>query len=140
MIEGMISDHVVPEIVRIGVGNARIKCVTRQRVEYLDEAGQECFVDLEECARNWVKLRNEEDEDEDDIDIDEDDFVVLASEDDAAARRRRRYVGGRGLLEDPPWIEFANKRRIRFEFESLNEGYGLIIPLKKVRLLTLDMN
>ena len=76
MIEGMISDHVVPEIVRIGVGNARIKCVTRQRVEYLDEAGQECFVDLEECARNWVQSHDEDDED---------DFVVLTSED----RRRR---------------------------------------------------
>ncbi len=43
-------NHTVPEIVRIGVGNARIKCVTRQRVEYFDEAEQECFVDLDECA------------------------------------------------------------------------------------------
>jgi hypothetical protein len=120
-----------PEIVRIGVGNARMKCVTRQRLEYIDEAGQECFVDLEECARNWVQSLTEEDED---------DFVQLTSEDSDAASRKRRYVGGRGLLEDPPWIEFANKRRTRFEFESLNEGYGLIIPLKKVRLLTLDMN
>ena len=117
-----------PEIVRIGVGNARITCVTRQRLEYINEAGQECFVDLEECARNWAQSCPEEDED---------DFVQLPSEDSAAARR---YVGGRGLLEDPPWIEFANKRRTRFEFESLNEGYGLIIPLKSVRLLTLDMN
>jgi hypothetical protein len=100
---------------------ARIKCVTPQRVEYFDEAGQECFVDLDECARNW-RLRNE----------DEDDFDLLTSE-DSAARRKPRYVGGRGLLEYPPWIEFANKSRTRFEFEPLNEGYGLIIPLKKVR-------
>jgi hypothetical protein len=121
----------VPEIVRIDVGNARIKRVTRQRLEYINEAGQECFVDLEECARNWALSLTEEDED---------DFDLLTSEDSAAARRKPRYVGGRGLLEDPPWIEFANKRRTRFEFESLNEGYGLIIPLKKVRLLTLDMN
>jgi hypothetical protein len=105
-----------PEIVGIGVANACIKCVTPQRVEYFDEAGQECFVDIEECARNWVQLHG------------------------ARRGRKYRYVGGRGLLEDPPWIEFANKRRTRFEFESLNEGYGLIIPLKKVRLLTLDMN
>jgi hypothetical protein len=41
----------VPEIVRIGVANSRIKCVTPQRVEYLDEAGQECFVDLDKCVR-----------------------------------------------------------------------------------------
>jgi hypothetical protein len=122
--------NVSPEIIRIGAGNARIKCVTPQRVEYFDESGQECFVDLEECARNWVQSLTGEDED---------DLVLLASE-NSAARRKPRYVGGRGLLEDPPWIEFANKRRTRFEFESLNEGYGLIIPLKRVRLLTLDMN
>lgn len=117
--------QIVPEIVRIGVGNARIKCVTRQRVEYFDEAGQECFVDLDECARDWVEKCG-------------DNFVEWTSEDSDAVRPKRRYVGERGLLYDPPWIEFANKRRTRFEFESLNEGYGLIIPLKRVRCLTLD--
>jgi hypothetical protein len=127
-------NETVPEIVRIGVANACIKCVTRQRVEYINEAGQECFVDLEECAKKWAKSLTEEDEE----DEGDDDFVLLTPED--SARRKRRHVGGRGLLEDPPWIEFANSRRTRFEFESLNEGYGLIIPLKKVRLLTLDMN
>ncbi len=35
-------NQTVPEMVRIGVGTARIKCVTPQRVEYFDEAGQEC--------------------------------------------------------------------------------------------------
>ncbi len=118
-------DEILPEIVRIGVGNARIKCVTRQRVEYFDEAEQECFVDLDECARTWVEECG-------------DDFVEWRSEDNDAARGMPRYVGRRGLLYDPPWIEFANKSRTRFEFESLNEGYGLIIPLKKVRCLTLD--
>jgi len=39
-------NQTVPEIVRIGVANARIKCVTPQRVEYRDEAGRECFVEL----------------------------------------------------------------------------------------------
>ena len=64
-------NQMVPEIVRIDVGNARIKSVTRQRVEYLDEAGQECFVDLDECDRNWVEFHNEN----------EGDFVLLTSED-----------------------------------------------------------
>jgi hypothetical protein len=76
-------------------------------------------------TRNWVEEC-------------EDDFVLWTSEDSAVARGKPRYVGERGLLGDPPWIEFANKRRTRFEFESLNEGYGLIVPLKKVRCLTLD--
>jgi hypothetical protein len=44
-------NQMVPEIVRIGVANARIKCVTPQRVEYRDEAGEECFVNLDKCVR-----------------------------------------------------------------------------------------
>jgi hypothetical protein len=122
-------DQKVPEIVRIGVANARIKCVTRQRVEYLDEAGQECFIDLDECAENW---RNE----------DEDDFDLLTSEDrdSAATTNSRRHVGERGMLEDLPWFKFMNKRRTRFEFWSLNEAYTLKLQLMKVRNLTLDAN
>jgi hypothetical protein len=52
---GAQVNQMVPEIVRIGVSNARITCVTPQRVEYVDEAGQECFVDLDECSRNLLK-------------------------------------------------------------------------------------
>jgi hypothetical protein len=105
---------------------ARIKCVTPQRVEYFDEAGQECFVDLDECARNW-RLRNE----------DEDDFDLLTSE-DSAATSSSRYVGDRALSFDPPWIEFRNNRRTRLEFESSNEALGLKLQLMSVRWLTLD--
>jgi hypothetical protein len=95
---GVQVNQVVPEIVRIGVGNARIQCVTPQRVEYFDEAGQECFVDLEECARNWVKEYRD------------------------TGRRKYRYVAGRGMIEHPHWVEFANKRRTRLEFWS-SEAY-----------------
>jgi hypothetical protein len=122
-------NQMVPEIVRISVANARIKCVTPQRVEYLDEAGQECFVDLDKCARNWVQLQNE----------DEGEFDLLTSEDSAAACSSR-CVGERGLLDDPPWVEFTNKRRTRFEFGSYYEAYTLLAPLTKARRRTIDMN
>ena len=101
--------QIAPEIVRIDVDNARIKSVTRQRVEYLDESGQECFVDLEECNRNYLHLGG-----------------------------RTRYVGDRALLFDPPWIGFRNNRRTRFEFESSNEALGFKLQLMRVRWLTLD--
>ena len=117
-------NRIVPEIVRIGVANTRIKCVTPQRVEYFDEAGQECSVDLEECNRNYVQLDNED---------------LLTSE-DSAATSSSRYVGMRGLLVDPPWIEFTNKRRTRFEFGSSNEARTLKLQLMKVRWLTFDAN
>lgn len=118
-------DEIEPEIVRIGVSNARITCVTPQRVEYVDEAGKECFVDLDECSRNSVQSRIE----------DEGDFVVMTSEDrDAAAR----YVALRDLLHDPAWIEFRNQRRTRFEFGSSNEARGLKLQLMRLRWRTDD--
>jgi hypothetical protein len=121
------ANQMVPEIVRIGVANARIKCVTPQRVEYLDESGQECFVDLEECVRNWVQYCNEN----------KDEFVWLTSEDSAAAWNSR-CVGQRDLLDDPPWVEFTNKRRTRLEFGSYEEAYELLEPLGKAGWHTFD--
>jgi hypothetical protein len=115
-------NQMVPEIVRIGVAHACIKCVTPQRVEYLDEAGLECVVDLDECNRNYVQLDNEE----------------LSTSEDSAATSRSHYVGHRGLLDDPPWIEFTNKRRTRFEFGSSNEALGLKLQLMKARWHTFD--
>ena len=47
------------ELVRIGTDRARIIRVTRQKVEYNDEAGREQFVDLEQCARIWICLERD---------------------------------------------------------------------------------
>jgi hypothetical protein len=116
-------NQMMPEIVRIGVANARIKCVTPQRVEYLDEAGRECFVDLEGCVRNWVLQFDNEDEGE-----------------DGANNWDLHCVGRRGMLVDPPWIEFANKRRTRFEFGSNDEARALLGQLAKVHWRTFDCN
>ena len=116
---GAQANQMVPEIVRFGVANSRIKCVTPQRVEYLDEAGQECFVDLEECARNWVQLHNKDD----------DDLIRMTSQ-GFFDSFYSSFVGQRGLLDDPPWVEFMNKRRTRFEFGSENEARKLLRPLR----------
>jgi hypothetical protein len=124
-------NQILPEIVWVGAANALIKSVTRQRLEYFDDTRQECFVDLDECAKYW-QLQNE----------DEDDFDPLTSEDSSTtcSSRRIRYVGKRGMLDDPPWIEFTNKRRTRFEFASLREARALKLQLMRVRCLTLDDN
>lgn len=102
-------NQIATEIVRVGVANASIKGVTPQRLDYLDEAGQERFVDLEECIGS-------------------------------AASGSSRCVGRRGLLDDPPWIEFTNNRRTRFEFGSSNEASGLKLEIMKARWRTLDGN
>jgi hypothetical protein len=41
---GTQVNQMVPDIVRIGVTNARIKCVTPQRVEYRDEADKSALL------------------------------------------------------------------------------------------------
>lgn len=115
-------NEMVPEIVRIGVESARIKCVTPQRVEYLDQTGKECFVDLDKCVRNWGQR------------------AQLESEDVAASEWGSRCVAERGFLDDPPWVEFTNERRTRFEFASLSEALTLKLLLAKVRWRTFDAN
>jgi hypothetical protein len=79
-------NQTVPEIVRIGVANACIKCVTPQRVEYLDEVGLGCFVDLKECARNRVQY-------------------VESWREDGAREWDFRLVAKCGFLDDSPCIE-----------------------------------
>jgi hypothetical protein len=113
-------NQIVPEIVRIGVANARIKRVTPEdRIEYLDEAGQERFVNIKECARNWVQLHNK----------DHDDLIRMTSQ-GFFDSFYSSFVGQRGLLDDPPWVEFMNKRRTRFEFGSENEARKLLRSLR----------
>ena len=41
------------ELIRVGTSGARIVRVTQKRIEYIDMAGQDQFIDLEECARAW---------------------------------------------------------------------------------------
>jgi hypothetical protein len=123
---GIRVNQMVPEIVRIGVSNARIKCVTPQRVEYRDEAGQECFVDLDTCLRIPVYFYYEK----------EGDLVLWTSEGSDS-----QCVARRSSHDHPPeWVEFTNKRRTRFEFESSNEALGLKLQLMKARWRTLDDN
>jgi hypothetical protein len=108
----------VSEIVRIGVTNARIKCVTPQRVEYRDEAGQECFVDLDKCLRIPVQIYYENEGD-----------LVLWTSDGSDSR----CVARRSSLDhSPEWVEFTNKRRTRFEFRSYKEACNTLLqPLRK---------
>ncbi len=113
-------NQVMPEIVRIGLVNARIQSRTSSdRVKYLNEAGQKCFVDLKECARNMVQLHHKDDAD-----------AVLEASQGFFDSFYTSFVGQHGLLDDPPWVEFMNERRTRFEFGSEQEGRALLRLLR----------
>lgn len=125
-------NQTAPEIVRIGIASACVTSVTRQRVEYLDEAGQGWFVDLEQCARNWIRYRNDHEQEL---------FLLPGASAESAAMWDSRCVGQRGAIDDPPWVEFMNERRTRFEFRTFEEVYAhLLGPLGRAGWHTFDTN
>jgi hypothetical protein len=120
------------EVVRVGVSGARIVTVSRQRIDYIDMAGQDRFVDLEECARAWARWHEER----------RSEFLPLpgASEQSIVAWNAR-CVGQRGACDNPPWAAFMNERHTRFEFPSYDALYQeLLRPLQKAGWHTFDTN
>ncbi len=119
------------EIVRIGASLARIVGVIRERVDYIDAAGDERFIDLDECARSWGLKRAQSS-----------DFVTLPGyTPESVASWNARCVGQRGALDIPPWVQFMNERRTRFEFTSYESLYKeLLSPLKRAGWHTFDTN
>jgi hypothetical protein len=124
----MIQPH--GEVVRIASSTARITRVTRQRVDYVDMAGQVQFIDLEECVANWNSWH----------DSHRGEFLPLpGSSPETTAAWNARCVGLRGALDNPPWAEFMNERKTRFEFVSYAALYAeLLTPLKKAGWHTFD--
>jgi hypothetical protein len=120
------------EVVRIGVSGARIVAVTRERIDYIDMAGEQRFVDLEECAKAQARWHNEH----------RSDFLLLpgASEHGVVAWNAR-CVGERGACDNPPWAALMNERNTRFEFASYEALYReLLNPLKRAGWHTFDTN
>src|SRR5262245_20904353 len=97
---GMNMKDRQPEIVQIGVSGARIVAVTHQRIDYIDMAGQEQFIDLEECAGSWGRLRDAQSQS----------FLPLpGATEEGIAEWNARCVGQRDLSDSPPWAEFMNE-------------------------------
>ena len=103
------ASRMSPEGNRVGASGARIVRVSQQRIEYINKAGQEQFIDLEECARNWVRWYEDHRQE----------FIRMpgGSEADIDAENAR-CVGLRGGTYPVWWAEFMNEEKTRFEFGS----------------------
>ncbi len=102
-----MSHEAAPEVHRIGVSGARIVCVTHQRIEYTDAAGRRHFVDLENCARCWVRWCHDHRRE----------FLSLGGASQAEIDAENACtVGLRGGGYPIWWAEFMNERKTRFEF------------------------
>jgi hypothetical protein len=120
------------EIVQIGVSGARIVAVTHQRIDYIDIAGQEQFIDLEECAGGWGRLRDAQSQL----------FLPLpGATEESIAAGNACCVGQRDTSANPPWTEFMNKRNTRFEFATYEAVYTeLLGPLRQAGWHTFDLS
>jgi hypothetical protein len=110
------------EVVRVGTSGARIVCVSTKRIDYIDMTGQECFVDLEESARNWQQRHH----------ASRREFLTLPGAPQPAVDIWNAHcVGLRGALDQPPWVQFTNDRKTRFEFGTCEALYReLLEPLE----------
>jgi len=100
-----------PEVVRVGVGAARITRVTPKQVECIDAAGQERSVELEKCATNWSRYHDEN----------RNEFTLVSdASSESVAEWNSCCVGQRGG-QDFPWVVFMNERCTRFEFNTYDE-------------------
>src|SRR5713101_803180 len=99
----------MPEVVQVGTPGVRIARITQKRIDYVDMAGQAQFIDLEECARNWVRWYNDH----------RHEFLPVPDASQAEVdAENARCVGQRGGSHPLWWAEMMNERKTRFEFES----------------------
>jgi hypothetical protein len=114
------------EVVRVGASGARIVAVTRQRIDYIDMAGQEQFIDLEECASRWGRWHDDRSQE----------FLPMpGATEQGIAAWNARCVGQRGFQ----WAEFMNERNTRFEFATYEALYTeLLDPLRQAGWHTFD--
>ena len=113
-----------PEVIRIGKQRARILSITHECIEYLDRAGDEQFVDLEQCARNWMRWFQDHREQ----------FITLPYHPFLIDENDRTVA-----LRGKQWAEFMNDRKTRFEFESWEAScIKLLGPLLRAGWRTFD--
>src|SRR5262249_37354648 len=105
---------------------------THQRIDYFDMAGQEQFIDLEECAGSWGRLRDAQSQS----------FLPLpGATEEGIAEWNARCIGQRDLSDSPPWAEFTNDRNTRFEFATYEAASTeLPGPLRQAGWHTFDLS
>jgi hypothetical protein len=127
--KGKLMGDPTSEVVSVGVSSARIVGVSRERIGYIDSAGDERFIDLDDCARNWVRWREGSSR-----------FRPLpGSTPEGIAVWNSRCVGQRDASDSPPWPQFMNERCTRFVFTTDKALYKeLSDPLKRAGWHTFD--
>lgn len=120
-----------------------IREVTSKGISYIDDAGQEQFIDFEACYQNYLKR------------FDDPEYIERFRQmsklgdkelkDSIRRLKEWRQIGARTVLgppwEDGPYIEFHTEPPIRFQFETREGMFDLIIhTARKAGWLTFDLS
>jgi hypothetical protein len=87
--------------------------VDKEGMNYLDDDGNECFVDFRQCHASFQKGIRQE--------IESGNVIQLSMQ-----GSRPRYIGFRQLSSSPPYIEILADPPVRFQFEKLAEKSEII--------------
>jgi len=99
--------------------------ITSDGINYVDEEGNQQFIDFESCSQNYVmrmeKIRGSSFTDE-----------------DRAFWQRGKFVGLRVTFRQPPALELYTEPRIYFEFPTSDDVWKVASMIKKVGWKTND--
>ncbi|MBB6214121.1 hypothetical protein HNQ80_000190 [Anaerosolibacter carboniphilus] len=84
-----------------------IKSITSKGINYSDEAGEEKFIDFEECNENWIQYRKRTEK------LDDEKLANIKNND--------KCIGQRDICANPIFIEFFTRPFTRFEFKESDE-------------------
>ena len=102
-----------------------ITSVIPNGINYVDEEGNQQFIDFESCHQNNL------------MDV-EKRWGSQYTDEAREFWQRAKYVGIRFTLSDPPAIEFYTVPRIRFEFSTRDRLYEILTGIKKAGWRTND--
>ena len=99
--------------------------ITSDGINYVDEEGNQQFIDFQSCHQNNLMDREKR-------------LGGKYTDEEREFWQRAKYVGVRFALSDPPTIEFYTVSRIRFEFPTKDRLYEVLVGIKKAGWRTND--
>ena len=99
--------------------------VTSDGVTYIDEEGNQQFIDFESCHQNNLRAKEQR-------------MGSNYTDEEKEFWQKAKYVGVRFALSDPPAIEFYTVPRIHFEFPTRESLTEVLMGIKKAGWRTND--
>lgn len=120
-----ITETYVSKAERDDIIMKQIRNVTEKGLEYVDENGDDQYIDFEACYENFLNTLHFDLEDN--------------PEQQREINKKWKRVGQRDFSGHPPYIEFFTDPVARFEFASIDEFHQLRYQVEKAGWRTIDL-